>query len=145
MLTAIACADVQTDSQASTITSASRCPFGGKGSANPTLPDLSTTSAPAEDEGSVLGLSVSMPPKDYLAFKDEPYKIDLRLERTTLADIFEIDEQYEAEMARKRHILASRPSTMLLPGVPGVRWLTPHALYCKNWTKVFACKLPGLH
>ena len=64
-----------------------------------------------------------MPPRDYLAFKDEPYKIDLRLERVTLADIFEIDENYEAEMARKAHILATRPSTMLLPGVPEVHCL----------------------
>ena len=66
------------------------------------------------------GLSVSFPPRDYLAFKHEPYRIDLRLDRISLADIFEIDEHYEADVARKAHILATRPTEMLLPGVPGV-------------------------
>ena len=72
--------------------------------------------------GDPLSLSVSFPPREYLPFKDETYKIDLRFDRITPDDIFEIDEEYEADMKRKSHILVTRPAELLLPGVPGV-WL----------------------
>ncbi len=65
---------------------------------------------------------MSFPPREYLPFKDEAYKIDLRFDRITPDDIFEVDEEYEADMKRKSHILATRPAELLLPGVPGV-WL----------------------
>lgn len=61
-----------------------------------------------------------MPPRDYLAFKDEAYKIDLKLERIAIDDIFEIDEEYDADMKRKALMLATRPAEMMLPTVPGV-------------------------
>lgn len=96
----------------------SRCPFGGHNS--PLVqPDSAPISLPTESEPH--RLSVSWPPRDYLAFKDEPYKIDLRLDRITLDDIFEIDEEYEADMKRKAVMLDTRPAEMMLPSVPGVR------------------------
>ena len=72
-----------------------------------------------------MSLSVTFPPREYLPFKDEPYKIDLRFDRITPDDIFEIDEGYAADMKRKRHMLATRPADLLLPGVPGVNPVTP--------------------
>lgn len=63
---------------------------------------------------------MSWPARDYLAFKDEPYKIDLRLDRITTDDMFEIDEEYEADMKRKALMLDTRPAEMMLPSVPGV-------------------------
>lgn len=63
---------------------------------------------------------MSLPPREYLVFKDEPYKIDLRLDRITIDDIFEIDEEYEADMERKGLMLDTRPVGMMLPSVPGV-------------------------
>ena len=65
---------------------------------------------------------MSLPPREYLPFKDEAYKIDLKFERITPDDVIEIDEEYAADMKRKSHILATRPAELLLPGVPGV-WL----------------------
>jgi hypothetical protein len=102
--------------------SESRCPFGGNGSTNLPNQDLTCPSAP--DGGNPLNLSVSFPPREYLPFKDEAYKIDLKFERITPDDVFEIDEEYEADMKRKSHILATRPADLLLPGVPGVRLAT---------------------
>ena len=103
----------------SSSSSQARCPFGGNSTASLPQQDIPADSASA-DGGNLPGLSVSFPPRDYLAFKDEPYRIDLRLDRITLDDIFEIDDDYETDMARKAHILATRPTEMLLPGVPGV-------------------------
>ena len=114
--------------------SQARCPFGGNSTASLSQQDKPADSAPA-DAGNLAGLSVSFPPKDYLAFKDEAYRIDLRLDRITLDDIFEIDEDYEADMARKAHILATRPTEMLLPGVPGVSFSHDLPLI-KSLTKV---------
>lgn len=98
--------------------SESKCPFGGNMVAS--LPDQDSMTTPAEDGGNPLGLSVSLPAREYLPFRDEAYKIDLRFDRITPDDIFEIDEEYEADMKRKKHILATRPADLLLPGVPGV-------------------------
>ncbi len=100
--------------------SESRCPFGRSGSTS--LPNQDTTRPSVPDGGSPLNLSVSFLPREYLPFKDEAYKIGLRFERITPDDVFEIDEDYEADMKRKSHILATRPADLLLPGVPGV-WL----------------------
>lgn len=97
--------------------SESKCPFGGNMVAS--LPDQDSMTTPAEDGGNPLGLSVSLPAREYLPFRDEAYKIDLRFDRITPDDIFEIDEEYEADMKRKKHILATRPADLLLPGVPG--------------------------
>lgn len=60
------------------------------------------------------------PPRDYLFFKDQAYRIDLKFDRIVHEDIFELDEEYEADMKRKAHILSTRPSELLLPSVPGV-------------------------
>lgn len=95
----------------------SRCPFGGHNSPLVQL-DSPAISLPIETEPH--RLSVSFPPRDYLAFKDEPYKIDLRLNRITMDDMFEIDEEYEADMERKALMLDTRPAEMMLPSVPGV-------------------------
>ena len=116
-------ADENHTDQAQLSQSNPRCPFGGRGSEKSLQPEQPPTSA--SDEGKALNLSVSFPPRDYLAFKDEAYKIDLRLERTTVDDIFEIDEEYEADMKRKAHILATRPAKMMLPEVPGVSIICP--------------------
>lgn len=97
--------------------SESRCPFGGNG--NTKLPNQDMTRPLVLNGGDPLSLSVSFPPREYLPFKDETYKIDLRFDRITPDDIFEIDEEYEADMKRKSHILATRPAELLLPGVPG--------------------------
>ena len=61
-----------------------------------------------------------MPARDYLPFKDEAYKIDLKFERIAINNVFEIDEHYEADMQRKAHILATRPPDLLMPSVAGV-------------------------
>lgn len=110
--------ETQPSNMKSSSSSQARCPFGGSSTASVPQQDIPADSASA-DGGSLAGLSVSFPPRDYLAFKDEAYRIDLRLDRISLDDIFEIDEVYEADMARKAHILATRPTEMLLPGVPG--------------------------
>ncbi len=111
-------ADARHDALFNISSSESRCPFAGSGST--ALPDQDTASTSASDGGNPLGLSVSLPPREYLPFRDETYKIDLRFERITLDDIFEIDEEYEADLIRKKNILATRPADLLLPGVPGV-------------------------
>lgn len=76
-----------------------------------------------------MSLSATFPPREYLPFKDEPYKIDLRFDRITPDDIFEIDEGYAADMKRKEYILATRPAHLLLPGVPGVTPVEPRAMH----------------
>lgn len=94
-----------------------KCPFS---STQLTLPQQDTRDEPLTDGKGPLGLSVSLPSRDYLPFKDEAYRIDLKFDRISLNDIFEIDEHYEADMQRKAHILATRPAGLVLPGVPGV-------------------------
>lgn len=102
-------------------TSESRCPFGGSVSQTSVQTDqLVDPPTSAQSRATPLNLSVSLPPRDYLAFKDEAYRIDLRLDRIAVDDIFEIDEEYEADMKRKAHILATRPVDMMLPMVSGV-------------------------
>ncbi|DBA97601.1 TPA: hypothetical protein ACH3X3_012506 [Trebouxia sp. C0006] len=112
-----ASADARHDALSQLSSSESRCPLGGNGSTSLPNQDMARPSAP--DGGNSLNLSVSFPPREYLPFKDEAYKIDLRFDRITPDDIFEIDEEYEADMKRKSHILATRPAELLLPGVPG--------------------------
>lgn len=131
-------ADENQVDQAQVTQSNSRCPFGGSGSETPLQPGLL---ASASDGGTALNLSVSFPPREYLAFKDEAYKIDLRLERIAIDDIFEIDEEYEADMKRKAHILATRPVEMMLPVVPGVGFLSHRLLcaFCQCCLPVFVC------
>ncbi|DBA84401.1 hypothetical protein WJX77_002687 [Trebouxia sp. C0004] len=97
--------------------SESRCPFGRNGSIN--LPNLDATRPSVPDGGNLLNLSVSFPPREYLPFKDEAYKIDLKFDRITPDNVFEVDEEYEADMRRKSHILATRPAELVLPGVLG--------------------------
>ena len=59
-------------------------------------------------------------PETIFHSKNEAYKIDLKFERISLHDIFEIDEHYEADMQRKAYILATRPADLVLPGVSRV-------------------------
>ena len=96
----------------------SQCPFAGSSSPHSLKQPLPSTSTP--DDSNPLGLSVTSPSRDYLPFKDEAYTIDLKMDRIAHDDIFELDEEYEADMKRKAHILSTRPTEMLLPGVPGV-------------------------
>ena len=101
--------------------SKSRCPFGGSVSQTSVQTDqLVGPPTSAQSKATPINLSVSFPPREYLAFKNEAYKIDLRLDRIAIDDIFEIDEEYEADMKRKAHILATRPVEMMLLMVPEV-------------------------
>jgi len=136
-----AAADARHDALSQLSSSESRCPFGGNGSTSLPNQDMARPSAP--DGGNPLNLSVSFPPREYLPFKDEAYKIDLRFDRITPDDIFEIDEEYEADMKRKSHILATRPAELLLPGVPGV-WLAT-IIHIKNNDDDLAIMPPSRH
>lgn len=100
-----------------TLTSSSKCPFSNEQSA---VQEAHAAPAAVTGVQGPLGLSVSFPPRDYLPFKDEAYKIDLQFDRIAANDVFEIDEHYEEDMQRKGHILATRPAELLYPAVPGV-------------------------
>lgn len=108
-------AEVYIEAQQDRTLSDGRCPFTGS---TTTPSDLDTASSSSGSKRP--GLSVSLPYRDYLPFKDEPYQIDLKFDRISRNAIFEIDEHHEADMARKAHILATRPPELVLPGVAGV-------------------------